>query len=127
MIHPLSDLAYHMMDAHAEFERDTLGCMVTGCYYTSKNKNYLREHIAVMHTNYQENTDYEKADGLFLCTQCDETKKTLAKIRRHIFTTHTEPAKSNPTLTRPESITASTSRMSNSNRYQNIGDNNTKK
>ena len=46
----IRDLALHMMNVHAEFGRNILGCMVANCGYTYKNMNYLREYIGVTHT-----------------------------------------------------------------------------
>ena len=102
----IRDLALHMMNVHAEFGRNILGCMVANCGYTYKNMNYLREYIGVTHTNYQENKDYVKVDG----------RETLTNTRRHIFTSHSEPTRYNSTLTNPENAVASTSRMNNSDR-----------
>ena len=43
-----------------------------------------------------EGEDYIKLDGLFLCLDCRETRKTLGTIKRHIFTIHKEPRGSDP-------------------------------
>ena len=51
----------------------------------------IREHIGNKHSSCKEGKDYLKAAGLFLCLECDETRKTLGKIKRHIFTVHREP------------------------------------
>ena len=51
----------------------------------------IREHIGNKHSSCKEGRDYIKADGLFLCLDCDETRKTLGTIKRHIFTVHKEP------------------------------------
>ena len=53
--------------------------------------NRVCEHIGGKHINCKEGKGYLKAAGLFLCLECDETQKTLGKVKRHIFTVHREP------------------------------------
>ena len=53
--------------------------------------NRVCEHIGGKHINCKEGKDYLKAAGLFLCLECDETRKTLGKIKHHFFTVHKEP------------------------------------
>ena len=56
----------------------------------------IREHIGNKHSTCIEGEDYIKLDGLFLCLDCRETRKTLGTIKRHIFTIHKEPRGSDP-------------------------------